>query len=105
MQKAILIGILSIGLAGSAGYLTSETLSASAAAPERTVTVNITPGPTGPQGPQGEPGLNGKRGPTGATGATGPSGTVSCPAGFSPGNVIFVEPGKGPVEIHTCLKD
>src|SRR5262249_8845133 len=79
-------------LAAGAGTLAAVALGTGSADPPRTVTVDVTPGPTGPQGPEGPPG------------PTGPAGSATCPAGYSPGKLVINHPG-GHTAIWTCLED
>lgn len=91
---------LAMVLAAGTGYLASQALSA-APQPTRTVTINVPtagPGPTGPQGPQGP------QGPKGDPGPEGPAGGVTCPDGFSPGELVVNHSG-GHVTLYTCLQD
>lgn len=100
--KAVALLASSLVLAGGTGYLTSQALGGSAAAPVgKTVTVDITPGETGPKGDPGPPGAKGDPGPIGPA---GPAGGVGCPDGFSPGTLVINHPG-GHVTIYTCLED
>jgi hypothetical protein len=112
MSKAIVAGLTgSLLLAGSSGFLASQALSS---APEatRTVTIDVSTGPTGPQGPagpKGEPGAPGPKGdpgtpgPKGERGPTGPGGEASCPAGFEFGDLV-IKHGHGQVTVFTCLR-
>lgn len=115
----------SLGLALASGFLASQALGGSLAAPAKTVTVNVgtgstgpagppgpkgDPGPAGPAGPKGDPGAIGPAGATGATGAVGatgaagPSGSIACPTGFSPGLVVINHEG-AQTAIWVCLRD
>ena len=103
-----LLGLLGgLALTGAGGYLASEALSAGQATePTRTVTINVAtgeqgpPGATGPAGPQGPPGA------TGPAGQPGPAGGVGdCPAGYTFGQVVFIEKGEGPTTVLACIQD
>jgi hypothetical protein len=87
--------LLSAGLllAGGSGVLGATAVSQGGAQAVRTVTVSVGTGPAGPPGPPGP------RGPA------GPPGGQICPAGFTLGHVVFVQQGKGPTEIVTCLEE
>jgi hypothetical protein len=85
-------------LAAGSGFMAATSLGAGAQE-TRTVTINLAIGPRGPQGPAGP------QGPKGDPGPQGPPGGTTCPEGFSIGHVVFVQPGKGPTEIVTCLAD
>lgn len=106
-KKVIILMISSLALAGSAGFLTATAMSAdSAPAPVKTVTVNIhngEQGPPGPAGPVGEAGPKGEKGDKGDPGPQGPSGSVSCPNGFVPGDIVINHPG-GQVTMYGCIK-
>ena len=117
-MRQILIIALALTFAATSGFFVAQALSASSQA-TRTVTVNIPTGSTGPQGPQGDPGPTGPKGDTGSqgpigpkgdTGATGPQGPtgptggISCPSGFSEGELVINHPG-GQVTLFTCLAD
>jgi hypothetical protein len=110
MKKAVLIGLLSLTLAATAGVITAVAIGAgSPPAPVRTVTLNITPGtpgpagPAGPVGPAGPAGSTGPKGDVGPAGPQGPSGSIACPSGFVPGLVIVNHPG-GQVTLYSCIK-
>lgn len=62
--------------------------------PTRTVTIDVSTGPQGPAGPAGPPGPKGE-----------PGEAFACPVGFQWGEAIFVQQGKGPTTILTCIKD
>jgi hypothetical protein len=112
--------LLGLVLAGTAGFFTA--VGSGAAEKTRTVTISLLQGPPGPRGPkgeQGEPGPKGAQGEQGAKGDAGPQGPpgpqgpkgdpgepgkVSCPDGFSPGELVINHPG-GQTRIWTCLKD
>jgi len=84
-------------LAAASGYGASLALSASNADPvaTKTVTIDVSTGPvgaTGPEGPAGPPGPKG-------------DGLAACPTGFSFGEAVFVQQGKGPTTLFTCIKD
>lgn len=81
--------VAALSLAGTAGFLTSQVYGAGAKQTATTVTINVATGPAGLQGPPGPP---------------GPAGTSSCPAGFSPGEVVINHPG-GQTIIWTCIHD
>lgn len=113
MTKAALLSVLSLVMAGSAGFLVAAELGRGQGEPTRTVTIDIATGPQGPPGPkgekgdQGERGEQGERGPQGEVGPVGPpgpAGTSECPSGFSFGNLVLNAPG-GQVTLFTCLKD
>ena len=91
-------------LVGSGGYLASEALSAGQATePTKTVTVNVA---TGEQGPPGATGPAGPPGATGPAGLPGPAGGVGdCPAGYTFGQIVFVQQGQGPTTVLACIKD
>ena len=88
-------------LAAASGYLASVALSQTGDEPTRTVTIDV----EGPPGEPGAPGPPGPPGPVGPAGPAGPPGGQTCPAGFSPGVVVFIQQGKGPTRIATCLED
>ena len=96
MNKVIAVMAGSLLLAGGSGFLVAAAIGASPPAPVKTVTVNIAPGPPGPPGPKGD------TGPVGPPGPQGPSGSVSCPAGFVPGDLVLNHPG-GQATIYGCL--
>lgn len=125
LGKPFLISLGALMLAGLSGFLTATALGVGAQQVARTVTISLTRGPTGPQGLKGEQGERGpkgeqgergakgeqgERGPKGEQGAKGEQGPkgepgdASCPAGFSPSNLVINHPG-GQVTLHTCLKD
>ena len=107
VASATLLG--SLVLAGGAGFLASQALSASQQA-TRTVTIDVgtgTPGPAGPPGaagPKGDTGPPGPPGPKGDTGPPGPSGEQTCPNGFSLADVVINSP-HGQTVLFTCVKD
>jgi|SRR5215831_15298481 len=103
MRRATLLGILSLGLAGAAGFVVSGAFS-SAPPPTRTVTLDVHNGATGPAGPTGPRGARGPTGLRGERGPTGPAGSLECIAGFSPAILVINGP-HGQVTIYTCLKD
>lgn len=104
VKLAILIASGSL-LAGGSGFLASTAFSQEEpVGTPRTVTVDID-GATGPQGPQGEPGPPGPPGPAGPQGEIGPTGGMVCPFGYTAGAVVFIQQGKGPTQIWTCLED
>jgi hypothetical protein len=78
-------------LAGGTGFLASQALSAGQQA-TRTVTIDVATGPQGPPGEKGDPG------------PPGPPGGVTCPAGFSPADVVVNHPG-GQTTLFVCVKD
>ena len=98
------------------GFFVSQAFSAGSQAPTKTVTVDVGTGETGPPGPkgeqgevgpkgeQGETGLKGDIGTQGPPGPPGPTGGISCPTGFSEGDLVINHPG-GQVTLFTCLKD
>lgn len=95
--------ILAAGLAltGTGGFFTAQAIGAAGQA-QRTVTVNVATGPRGPAGPQGERGPAGPEGPRGPAGAKGEAGTLVCPSGFEPGELVINHP-QGHVTLFTCL--
>jgi len=114
--------ITALVIAGSAmavgtGYLTAvQIANGQGTENPRTVTVDISPGPTGPPGPQGDTGPAGPQGdigpvgPKGDTGPPGPPGTSGsggpcegAPENYSPGFLQINTPG-GHVIIWTCLE-
>lgn len=121
----------SLVLAGASGYLASTALSQEPGIPSKTVTVEVETGPKGdtgatgpkgdvgppgPKGDKGEQGIQGQQGiqgPQGPKGETGPSGTMSCPTGFTAGELtikgaVTITPlpaGEPKVTIWTCIKD
>lgn len=113
--KAIALAVASLAFAATTGFLTASVLgSGSQTGPEKTVTINVATGATGAQGPAGEPGLQGPPGPPGAdgkTGATGPPGPAgpaggqTCIAGYTLGDVVFIQQGVGPTTILSCIKN
>jgi len=103
-RQAIALGLGAVlMLAAGSGYLAAQALGGAAQTPTRTVTVEV--GGTGATGPQGPAGPPGPKGDTGPPGPPGPAGAESCPAGYSFGEVVFIQQGKGPTTIATCLKD
>jgi len=94
-RRPFLLTLLALALAAGAGFLTSQALGTSSQA-ARTVTIDVGTGPPGPPGPKGDPG---------PPGPPGPAGGVTCPTGFSPAEVVFVQQGKGPTTIYVCTKD
>jgi hypothetical protein len=116
MLKASALVVLGFLLAGASGSLGTKALGGSNTT-TRTVTVDVAHGPPGPrgargaQGPKGEQGAKGAQGVPGAKGEqgergpAGPAGAagLACPAGFSPGELVFNHPG-GQVTTWTCLK-
>jgi hypothetical protein len=78
------------------GLATAAVITATAPPPQKTVTVDLSPGPTGPTGARGATGA------AGATGTQGPSGAFSCYTGYVPGILIINQPG-GHVQIYTCI--
>jgi len=127
-MKPIILMILGLVMAASAGILGAAQFAQAQDEPTRTVTVNITPGPPGPPGPSGEKGakgdqgipgeigltgpqgLKGDQGPPGAKGDPGPAGPPGtgggvcggAPTGYAPGILVLNAPG-GQVKIWTCL--
>lgn len=121
--RANLPALIAVALAGAAGagFLTSQALGVGTTA-TTTTTISVAngpPGPPGPKGDKGEPGARGpagpageqgargpagERGPAGPAGPPGPSGSLTCPNGFSSGNLVINHPG-GQVVLFTCLKD
>lgn len=127
-SKPMLIMAGSLTLAGASGYLTSTAISAgeAEAVGDRTVTISVgtgeqgppgPPGPTGPQGPAGTGSSGGPQGPPGETGPAGPPGPpgpqglqgppggLTCPPGFTNGEVVFIVQGQGPTTIYSCIQD
>ena len=110
--------VLSGGLGAAFGLAVTDTSLQAA----RTVTINAGEGATGPTGPAGPAGPVGPAGPIGPVGQTGdrgppgpqgpkgeqgppgPAGGLTCPAGFSEGDLVINHPG-GQVTLFTCLKD
>ena len=92
-MKNRLLGYLLLGaaavFAASTGFFVSQAFSAGTQTPTRTVTISVENGAAGPQGPPGPP---------------GPVGGISCPTGFSEGDLVINHPG-GQVTLFTCLKD
>lgn len=107
MKKAIsVIGVSTI-LAAASGFFVASAISQGPSQAAKTVTVNVTNGPTGPAGPQGPKGEKGDRGPAGPQGPKGEkgdSGNISCPVGFEIGDVVINHPG-GQVTIYGCIKE
>lgn len=124
----ILIMAGSLTLAAGSGYLASTAISAeeTQAVGARTVTIQVgtgetgppgPPGPPGPQGPAGTGSSGGPQGPPGETGPAGPAGPagpqglpgppggLNCPAGFTAGELVFIQQGQGPTTSYTCIKD
>ncbi len=110
-MRPIQIAMLAAGLTlvGAGGYLASEALSAGQQTePTRTVTIDVStgpqgePGPVGATGPPGPPGPKGEQGPPGPP---GPSGVGDCPAGYTFGQIVFVQQGQGPTTVLACIKD
>jgi len=101
-------------MVGGAGVLTATAVSQNnEAPPSKTVTIDISTGPTGPTGPPGPPGPKGDvgdQGPPGPQGATGPQGPpgegggpcLGAPSDYTPGFLQINHPG-GHVIIWTCL--
>ena len=113
LKPYVLLLAAGLVLTGGAGYLASSALSVGTQAAARTVTINVTAGPTGPAGATGDPGPPGAKGDPGPPGATGPKGDrgpagpaggLTCPSGFSEGELVINHPG-GHVTIFTCLED
>jgi hypothetical protein len=106
-QPRVLAGIAAaLALAGSAGFLASQALSAGAQA-TRTVTIDVATGPQGdpgPPGPKGDTGATGPPGPRGEQGPPGPAGGTTCSDGFSIADVVINHP-HGQTVIETCVKD
>ncbi len=88
-----------LALAGTAGFLATEALSAGGAGPGSTTTISVATGESGPTGLQGVPG---ERGPTGPQGP--PGGAETCPQGYSHGYLRINHPS-GHVTIWTCIQD
>ena len=83
-------------LAAATGVFASIALSAGPNQASITTTVNVAAeGATGPAGPKGD---------AGPTGPQGPAGATSCPDGFAIGEVVFIQQGKGPTTLYTCVK-
>ena len=119
MRLQILI-VTSVLTAAGAGVLTATAISGgkSASQATKTVTINVATGPqgeTGPAGPAGPKGATGEQGakgdigPIGPQGEQGPPGTgggaESCPTGSTFGEAVFIQQGKGPTTLLTCIKD
>jgi|SRR5262252_3812709 len=109
-MRLIVIGILTLALAGSAGFLVAQALSAGSPAPSKTVTIDVGTGAQGVAGPPGPKGDTGPAGPKGDVGATGPAGIqgppgdFTCYTGYSPGILVINSQG-GHVSIYTCIAD
>jgi hypothetical protein len=94
----------SLVLAAGAGGLVAMALGAdNPPAPQKTVTITLHNGEPGPAGPAGPTGPAGPPGPRGPAGPQGPSGSVACPGGFVPGEVVINHPG-GQVTMYGCIK-
>lgn len=114
---------LCCALAG--GLTTAFAFESNATVPTRTVTLELTEGPTGPagpQGPKGDQGLQGPKGdkgdqgdrgiagiqgpigPPGPKGEQGPPGDFQCPTGYTLSDLVLNSP-KGHVTLLTCIKD
>lgn len=78
-----MVGLVLI-LAAASGFLTARAIGQSGE-PTRTVTIEVS-GERGPPGPPGPAGL-------------------ACIQGYSPAIVVFVQQGKGPTRVYTCLED
>jgi hypothetical protein len=112
------LALLGTALAAASGFLAATQLaSGQTGTVSRTITIEAGPqGPPGPQGergpagPQGERGPAGPQGPQGETGPQGPKGDpgggpcAGAPDGYTPGFLTFVQPGKGPTTVWTCLE-
>lgn len=85
-------------LAAGAGVLTSSAFGLGSQTPTRTVTIDVSAGPTGATGPQGP------AGPPGPKGEPGTGGAENCPGGTTFGRVILNAPG-GHVAFDTCIVD
>jgi len=85
-----------LALAAVSGGLGAAALGTTSADPSRTVTIEVGTGATGPQGPAGPPGPEGP---------PGPGGVGNCPQGSTFGEAVFVQQGKGPTTLLTCIKD
>jgi len=90
--RTILLGMMSLALAGTAGALGAYKLGSNSQQAERTVTINVGTGEQGPPGPEGP------------SGPIGPPGTLACPTKFSPGDLVINHPG-GQTTIFTCIHD
>jgi hypothetical protein len=116
-MKQVVLLLLSLGMVGTAGFLTATALSQETAGPTKTVTVDVgtgaqgpagPPGPVGPIGSTGPAGPAGPPGPAGPTGPAGPAGTgasdicADAPAGYEPGILVINHPG-GQTRIFTCI--
>src|SRR5262245_118473 len=97
----LILGAVSLVLAGTAGFMASKALSQGAT---KTVTIDVgkgekgDPGPVGPRGPAGAPGPKGDKGDKGEPGGT------TCPDGWTLTNVIINHPG-GHTTLLACTKD
>lgn len=89
MKTAVAVTSAALVLAATSGFLASTAFSTAPEQATRTVTVTLRNGATGPAGPRGP---------------TGPAGAETCPAGFSPGELVINHPG-GQVTVFSCLKD
>ena len=87
-MKIVLILLASSVLVAGGVAASVASVALSQQEPTRTVTVDVAgPGPPGPPGPAGA------------------DGVFACGDGYSVGVVTFVEQGKGPTTIKTCLKE
>jgi Collagen triple helix repeat (20 copies) len=126
MRLPVLIVILSLALAGGAGFLTAQAISQDG--PTKTVTIDVGKGQTGATGPPGPAGAKGAKGDKGAQGAKGdqgnvgpvgpagakgetgtpgpqgPPGGLQCPAGYTLIDLVINHPG-GHTTILTCEKN
>lgn len=89
MNRLLILLVAGLLLAGGSGFLTARAVGFGSAADPRTVTINVATGPAGPTGPQGP---------------AGPAGAISCPEGFSEGELVINHPG-GQTVIWTCLQN
>lgn len=115
-QLPLLLVALGVLVTGAGGVATAVAVSNSqqAAAPSRTVTLDVStgpqgpPGPAGPPGPKGDTGATGAAGPMGLQGAPGPPGPSGdpcgpgAPPGYEPGILVLNAPG-GQVSMYICL--
>lgn len=92
MKLPVVLVVVALALAGTAGFLASGAIGQQA--PTQTVTIDVATGPKGEPGPAG---------PQGEQGPPGPAGDFSCIAGYEPGVIVINHP-KGQTSIYTCVK-
>jgi hypothetical protein len=105
VKKIISVMGISLLLAGGSGFFIASAIGQTDSDVTRTVTIDVSTGPQGEQGPPGPEGPQGEQGPPGPKGDPGVGGAENCPAGTTFGEAKFVQQGKGPVSILTCIKD